>query len=78
MHRRLSGLQWDVIKLYRGILREAKRKDADTLIFAKTKFRDDASSIRRHDFKQIEFMLRQGHKRLKLLSMPGVKGVGSK
>ena len=37
----------------------------------------DAASVRRSDFKKIEFMLRQGHKRLRLLSMPGTMAVAS-
>lgn len=29
--------------------------------------------MKRTDFQKIEFMIRKGHKQLKLLSMPGVK-----
>ena len=68
---RRSGLQGDVMSLYRAILRTAKTKDSATVVFAREKFRADARSIKRIDFGKIEFLLRQGHKRLKLLRMPG-------
>lgn len=32
-----------------------------------------AASVRRNDFRTIEHLLRAGHKKLKLLGMPGVK-----
>jgi hypothetical protein len=76
MIRRRSGLQGDVLSLYRNVLREAKKKDDATLAFAKAKFRNEAQSVGRSDFKQVEFLLRQGHKRLKVLAMPGVKSAG--
>ena len=77
MARRRSGLQGDVLQLYRGILRAAAKKDAATLLFAKERFRESAAAVKRSEFKRIEFLLRQGHKRLKLLSMPGVTSAAS-
>ena len=75
--RRRSGLQGDVLQLYRGVLRAAKMKDEATFAFARERFRESAASVKRSEFKRIEFQLRQGHKRLKLLSMPGVTSAGS-
>jgi hypothetical protein len=46
-----------------------------TCHYAKTEFRKQSESLRRGDFKTIEFKLRHGHKQLKLLQMPGVKVV---
>ncbi len=138
---RLSGLQKDVLALYRSILREAIHKDrqvasllpsssvhstpqqghctrtdvtrdnadavaatpihhhlrhsfpfaqtthasssniestttATTLSYARSKFRQEANSVRRSDFKTIEYKIRKGKKQLELLRMPGVKVVG--
>lgn len=76
--KRRSGLQNDVLSLYRKILRVAKSKDnlslePKTFEFAREKFRIDATNTKRSDFKRVEFLLRQGHKRLRQLSLPGVK-----
>ena len=95
---RLSGLQKDVLALYRSILREAIRKDRKQLpasvdhhlplnqlfssssnsstSFARGKFREEASLVKRSDFKTIEYKIRKGQKQLKLLKMPGVNLVG--
>ena len=96
---RLSGLQKDVLALYRSILREAIRKDRKQLpavdnhylpslnqllssssnsstSFARGKFREEASLVKRSDFKTIEYKIRKGQKQLKLLMMPGVNLVG--
>mmetsp|Transcript_14864 Transcript_14864/g.22633 ORF Transcript_14864/g.22633 Transcript_14864/m.22633 type:complete len:138 (+) Transcript_14864:60-473(+) len=96
---RLSGLQKDVISLYRTVLREAVKKDRDALtspvkpsmlqllvpkdssttssaFHARAEFRRQAASIKRTDFKTIEYAIRKGYKQVKLLKMPGVKVVG--
>lgn len=95
---RLSGLQRDVLALYRCILREAIRKDRTKLVssssaelesthfamnqlltlstsstsYARDKFREESSMVRRSDFKTIEYKIRKGKKQLELLKMPGV------
>mmetsp|Transcript_27104 Transcript_27104/g.42556 ORF Transcript_27104/g.42556 Transcript_27104/m.42556 type:complete len:101 (-) Transcript_27104:233-535(-) len=92
---RLSGLQKDVLALYRSILRETIRKDRKPAVdihlplnqlfssssksstsFARDKFREEASLVKRSDFKTIEYKIRKGQKQLKLLQMPGVDLVG--
>ena len=91
---RLSGLQKDVLALYRSILRETIRKDRKPTVdnhiplnqllsssssstsFARDKFREEASLVKRSDFKTIEYKIRKGQKQLKLLKMPGVNLVG--
>ena len=84
-----SGLQREVLSLYRLVLREAKQKDHEllqqssattngtntTLHYAKEEFRRQANQIPRSDFQRIEQQLRQGNKQLQLLRMPGVKVV---
>jgi succinate dehydrogenase assembly factor 1 len=92
--RKLSGLQKDVLALYRTILREAVKKDRDaaaegripvtsllkadgdgkTTCYAREEFRRQAGSVRRSDFKAIEYRIRKGQKQVKLLRMPGVTG----
>ena len=75
----MSGLQKDVLALYRKVLRVVKAKDLNlkdkktTLDFAKKEFRKRAKTVGRSDFRMIEFCLRDGHKRLRLLEMPNVK-----
>ena len=93
---RLSGLQKDVLSLYRRLLREALRKDRNSSAMshrsstcellapesqsstshARERFRKEALSVRRSDFKTIEYQLRKGEKMVKLLRMPGVDVVG--
>jgi hypothetical protein len=98
MARNLSGLQKEVLGLYRTVIREALKKDQPAAIgdtptgrqrlqemwmdpqtssfFAKDEFRKQVGSVKRTDFRTIEHKLRQGHKQVKLLQMPGVKVVG--
>ena len=94
--KRLSGLQKDVIYLYRETLRVAMKKDKQkslesnenihttpffklmyepksSLFFARSEFRKQANSVKRSDFRTIEYSLRKGKKHIKLMEMPGVK-----
>jgi len=93
MVARLSGIQRDVLSLYRKILRGALQKDRTTLgsekhsfaslrfnkstttCYAAAEFRKQAASVKRSNFKKIEYMIRKGEKQLKLMQMPGVKVV---
>ncbi|EJK72606.1 hypothetical protein THAOC_05844 [Thalassiosira oceanica] len=84
MSRRLSGLQKDVLALYRSILRQASvidrqrqcKGETSSFVHAREKFRKEAMSVRRSDFKRIEYKIRKGEKQLKLMKMPGVSLVG--
>jgi len=68
MNRRVSGLQYDVIKLYRLLLRKSKSKDvinnnkytnSNSLYhFVVKSFKENAYSIEKNDFMKIEHMLR--------------------
>ena len=96
MAPRLSGLQREVLSLYRKILRETLKKDRQnhttplssllqgkgenpvrsSTQYAATEFRRQAESVKKSDFKRVEYMIRKGEKQVKLMQMPGVKVVG--
>eukprot|EP01032_Pedospumella_encystans_P014083 gene14083-16193_t len=84
---RLSGLQTDVLVLYRALLKSAMAKSAqkgsdkavrgtqsDLYQFVRQQFREKAMSIPKNDFRTLEHLLRYGHKQKKLLDMPGFTG----
>ncbi|KAH9842099.1 Succinate dehydrogenase assembly factor 1, mitochondrial [Teratosphaeria destructans] len=75
---RLSGLQRDVLHLYRRCLRACRTKPADT----RTNFEDFARrEFERHihmdkkDFGTIEFLLRKGNRQLEIYESPGVTNI---
>ena len=99
MGKHLSGLQKEVLALYRVVIREALKKDilqlsgdspslprlyefwkdpSTSSSFAKEEFRKQVSTVKRSDFRTIEYKLRHGYKQVKLLKMPGVKLVGGR
>lgn len=73
-----SGLQLDVFKLYRNLLRAGYKHQKSHQVLEnrlikviKKKFREDARSIDKHDFNRIEYAIRRGYKQVKLIQMPG-------
>lgn len=87
---KLSGLQKQVLGLYRKLLRTSHSKqqqssrtpfpeslvDPKSTVFAiKSKFREKASSVSRRDVDRIEYYIRQGEKYVKTLDMYGVKSM---
>jgi succinate dehydrogenase assembly factor 1 len=75
---RLSGLQKDVLSLYRRCLRAARSKPSDTRpnfeTFARREF-DRNASMDRKDFGAVEFMLRKGERQLEMYSAPNITNV---
>ncbi|PNY26890.1 Uncharacterized protein TCAP_03182 [Tolypocladium capitatum] len=75
---RLSGLQKDVLSLYRQCLRESRKKPKSTRphfeAFARAEFARNLS-IDKRDFAAIEFLLRKGRRQLDVYSSPGIKDV---
>lgn len=73
-----SGLQKQVLNLYRRCLRAAnKKEDSERSIkFVKEQFRKNSNEIDRKEFQRIEYYIRKGEKQLKVLSNPNVKGIG--
>ncbi|KAE8549791.1 hypothetical protein TMatcc_000829 [Talaromyces marneffei ATCC 18224] len=76
--RRLSGLQREVLSLYRKCLREARKKPEDTRdhfrAFAQSEFRKQLD-VNKKDFSTIEHLLRKGHKQLETYSSPGIRNI---
>eukprot|EP00741_Cyanophora_paradoxa_P015291 tig00000194_g14760.t1 len=74
---RLSGLQKQVLQLYRLTLRAAEAKDASSRSalkdFIRSEFRRQAS-IPKTEVTRIEFMLRRGKKQLETLQQPSITG----
>ncbi|KAG5922240.1 hypothetical protein E4U42_005532 [Claviceps africana] len=75
---RHSGLQKEVLNLYRHCLRESRKKPASTRAhfeqFARTEFSRNLSLDKR-DFTAIEFLLRKGRRQLDTYSSPGIKDI---
>ncbi|KAK5049382.1 hypothetical protein LTR84_004311 [Exophiala bonariae] len=75
---RLSGLQREVIKLYRRCLREAAKKpEATRQNFrnaAQREFRKN-TKVDKKDFAAVETLLRMGYRKLDLYSSPGVRDI---
>lgn len=78
---RLSGLQKQVLSLYRGFLRAARlksledRKKIESLVSAE--FRRNAMQIDHKNFLHIEYLLRRGKKQLDQLKSPCTIGLSS-
>ncbi|EHY52007.1 hypothetical protein HRR83_003428 [Exophiala dermatitidis] len=75
---RLSGLQREVLKLYRQCLRAARKKPEATREnfrnVARREFRKH-QMIDRKDFAAVETLLRMGTRKLELYSSDGVKDI---
>ncbi|OVA14554.1 Complex 1 LYR protein [Macleaya cordata] len=71
---KLTGLQKQVLGLYRGFLRAARtkgseeRKKIESIV--SSEFRRHAKSIERKNFIYIEYLLRRGTKQLEQLKNP--------
>jgi len=85
----LSGLQRQVLGLYRKLLRTSSQKDnqpflvsfsdPDSTTFAiKNKFRDTAGKLSKRDVDRVEYNIRQGEKYVKILQMNNVKSMKSR
>lgn len=75
---RMSGLQKQVLSLYREALRTARKLGSaeDRLAgidFARDEFRAKAATVDKLDIQRIEFLLRQGKKKLGLYTDPATK-----
>ncbi|KAI0168759.1 complex 1 protein-domain-containing protein [Pestalotiopsis sp. NC0098] len=75
---RLSGLQKEVLGLYRQCLRESRKKPQQSRphfeSFARSEFNKNIR-VDKRDFAAIEFLLRKGKRQLELYSAPGIKDI---
>ncbi|EMC99230.1 hypothetical protein BAUCODRAFT_64663 [Baudoinia panamericana UAMH 10762] len=78
MPNKLSGLQKDVLSLYRSCLRATRTKPAGTrpnfAAFARREFEKHVKMDKK-DFGTIEFMLRKGRRQLEIYEQPGVTNI---
>ncbi|KAK2785427.1 hypothetical protein FQN51_003799 [Onygenales sp. PD_10] len=75
---RLSGLQREVLSLYRTALREIRKKPAESQDnfkqFARQEFRKNLS-ISKKDFSAIEYLLRKGRRQIEMYASPGIRNI---
>ncbi|KAJ5309139.1 hypothetical protein PENANT_c014G04293 [Penicillium antarcticum] len=75
---RLSGLQRDVLSLYRKCLREIRKKPTESRPNFKTHARAEFQkhlSVNKKDFSAVEYLLRKGHRQLEMYASPGIRNI---
>ncbi|MED6120554.1 hypothetical protein PIB30_021875 [Stylosanthes scabra] len=79
--QRLSGMQKQVLSLYRGFLRAARSKSDEDRhrieSIVSDEFRRNSTEVDRKNFQYIEYLLRRGKKQLDQLKSPGTTGLTS-
>ncbi|ORY11265.1 complex 1 protein-domain-containing protein [Clohesyomyces aquaticus] len=75
---KLSGLQRDVLKLYRQCIRAVRLKPDDTRenfrAFAREEFRKNVAMDKK-DFGTIEYLLRRGRRQLEIYQDEGIRNI---
>ncbi|KAL8159733.1 hypothetical protein V2J09_001270, partial [Rumex salicifolius] len=78
---RLSGMQKQVLSLYRGFLRAARLKSTEERLqiesIVHAEFRRNAKEVERKNFLYIEYLLRLGKKQLDQLKRPNTVSLSS-
>ena len=78
---RLSGMQKQVLALYRGFLRAACSKSPEDRhrieSFVSAEFRRNSKLVDRKNFLYIEYLLRRGKKQLEQINSPATLGLSS-
>ncbi|KAG5227614.1 hypothetical protein OIU76_017168 [Salix suchowensis] len=78
---RLSGMQKQVLSLYRGFLRATRSKSPEDRreieSFVSAEFRRNSKQVDRKNFIYIEYLLRRGKKQLEQLNSPDTVGLSS-
>ncbi|ORX69565.1 hypothetical protein DL89DRAFT_267752 [Linderina pennispora] len=78
--RKLSGLQKDVLRLYRDCLRAVRTKPEEAqprfYAFTRREFEKNIGSMKRTDVKAIEYLMRIGRRRLEQYRNPNVRDIG--
>lgn len=75
---RHSGLQREVLQLYKSMLLVAKQKDSfqgtnSMVSLVRHQFRQEASAVDRKNFLLIEHLVRKGQKQLKQMQQDNVR-----
>lgn len=75
---KLSGLQREVLSLYRRCLRAALKKPEETrhnfIEFAREEFKKNAD-LDKKDFAAIEHLLRRGRRQLEIYESPSIRNI---
>lgn len=71
-----SGIQKQVLSLYKECLRAAEAKSPQFKSVVRSEFYKNGKSIQRSDTMRIEYMVRQGRRRLDMMKDPHVSGFG--
>ncbi|KAJ5818303.1 hypothetical protein N7474_003894 [Penicillium riverlandense] len=75
---RLSGLQREVLSLYRQCLREIRKKPTESRAnfkaYARAEFQKHLS-VSKKDFGAIEYLLRKGQRQLEMYAAPGIRNI---
>jgi succinate dehydrogenase assembly factor 1 len=78
---KLSGIEKQVLTLYRGFLRTARLKDPEERrrieSVVSAEFRDNARNVDRRNFVYIEYLLRRGKRQLEQLKNPDITGLAT-
>ncbi|KAL6646538.1 hypothetical protein ACP70R_018146 [Stipagrostis hirtigluma subsp. patula] len=78
---KLSGIQRQVLALYRGFLRTARQKAPEERrrieSVVSTEFRENARNVDRRNFVYIEYLLRRGKRQLDQLKNPDITGLST-
>ncbi|KAJ8767993.1 hypothetical protein K2173_020933 [Erythroxylum novogranatense] len=76
---RFSGMQKQVLSLYRGFLRASRLKPPEerhrVVSIVSAEFRRNSKEVDRKNFLYIEYLLRRGKKQLDLLKSPDTIGL---
>ena len=72
---RHSGLQLEVLSLYRSLLRVSRTKGEGVRAEVRRRFREVSSTMTTKEIEKIEHFVRYGKKQRALLETPGVTGI---
>jgi len=73
---RRSQIQKQVLSLYKECLRAAEVKSPSFKSVVRNEFKRNGAAIQRTDTMRVEYMLRQGKRRLEMMKDPHVSGFG--
>jgi len=73
---RKSQIQKQVLSLYKECLRATEAKSPQFKSVVRSDFKRNATTIQRTDTMRIEYMVRQGRRRLDMMKDPHVSGFG--